>query len=610
MFQFKYALCGLSLLTSYTAEGLGLRCLRCDDVSEPRFCERIEYCQDGDVCAVQWYQKENGDTSFWTGCQQQSSCPKVTNRTIVQTNKRKIHGSVLCQECCYGDLCNAEGCGAPAYPTSRGPICFNCAHTLNPSDCHHVTLCGTNEMCFLGERPVFGQRYFTSHCEDIHACENHVSAPIIVGRKRSLRGHRSYAPCSGCCQGDLCNINCNASFTSGTIINTGTTGAPTHMTEISGNYAFYAHLTSSTTNNYVIFNNVTTNEGLAYNGSTGIFTCKYSGPYVFSWTIATSNQRYTGTDLLINDVALGSSFTDSRGSRVTADSSTGFVVYNLKFGDKVRVKVNGTANAMLSTFSGWRLNYNDAYFYARASTSLTRPTSISYGFSFQNVITNNGHVYHSGNGTFVCPESGLYAFAFSVEAHRQDFMVYFYRNGHKLNELGVWPDSSSGPYEDTSSTLQLFSLTPGDRVYLYTSESGSTLEPIHSTFSGWHIGSTTSTPAFLQMASDSTSSSPAYYNTEYLDTTNSFYHTQFQTPKDGVYLFFWNMEANGRHHRSWIQVNSESVGETISDGRNADYDSGSDVAILRLERNDIITVKQDGAADGDQTMISGYFMFS
>ena len=54
---------------------------------------------------------------------------------------------------------------------------------------------------------------------------------------------------------------------------------------------------------------------------------------------------------MINDVSVGSSFTDSRGN-ITSDSSTGFVVYDLKAGDKVRVKVNGTtaANALFSTF--------------------------------------------------------------------------------------------------------------------------------------------------------------------------------------------------------------------------------------------------------------------
>lgn len=114
---------------------------------------------------------------------------------------------------------------------------------------------------------------------------------------------------------------------------------------------------------HVIFKNVTTNEGSAYSGTTGIFTCKYSGAYAFSWTIATSSQRYTNADLVVNDVAIGSSFTDSRGSSVAADSSTGFVVYNLKVGDKVRVNINGTADALYSTFSGWRLQQSMFLFY-------------------------------------------------------------------------------------------------------------------------------------------------------------------------------------------------------------------------------------------------------
>lgn len=42
------------------------------------------------------------------------NCAKVTNRTILETNSRRaVHGAVLCQECCDGDLCNSEGCGAP-----------------------------------------------------------------------------------------------------------------------------------------------------------------------------------------------------------------------------------------------------------------------------------------------------------------------------------------------------------------------------------------------------------------------------------------------------------------------------------------------------------------
>nr|XP_034307322.1 uncharacterized protein LOC117682870 isoform X1 [Crassostrea gigas] len=613
MFRCLCTIYGLIVLASREVEGFGLKCLRCDDVLEPRFCERIEYCQDGDVCGVQRYRKENGDVSFWSGCLPHSNCAKVTNRTILTTNSRRaVHGSVLCQECCNGDLCNSEGCGAPGLPTSRGPMCFNCAHTLNPSDCHHVTVCGANELCFLGEKPIFGQRYFTSHCEDVHACENHASAPIIFGRKRLLRGQRSYTPCSGCCHGDLCNTNCNATFTPNTVVNSGSTAAPsgTSVPERPGNYAFYAQLTLMAQTGHVIFKNVTTNEGSAYSGTTGIFTCKYSGAHAFSWTIATSSQRYTNADLVVNDVAIGSSFTDSRGSSVAADSSTGFVVFNLKVGDKVRVNINGTADALYSTFSGWRLQQNNASFYSKAMSSLDRPSSISHGFEFQSVV-NNGNVYDSTKGVFTCPETGLYALAFAVETSGLDFMVYFYRGGSKLNEIGVWPDSSNGLLQDTSSTLQLFFLSRGEKIYLYSDESDTRIKPFHSTFSGWRIETPTSdTPAFVEYISSSTSTTPIRFNREFLDISHSFSISSFQAPKDGVYLFFWNMEVSSRHLRTFLEVNDSIVGKTVSDGHTAGYDSGSNLAILRLRRNDNVRVAQDYTADGDQTMISGYFMFS
>ena len=127
------------------------------------------------------------------------------------------------------------------------------------------------------------------------------------------------------------------------------------LSEIPGNYAFYSQLSTSITNGYVVFNNCKTNEGSAYDEMTGIFTCKYSGTYAFSWTIATSGHRYTEAELLVNDEVIGSSGTDSRPRRDTADSSTGFVACNLGVGDKVRIRVNGTADGNYSTFSGWRL---------------------------------------------------------------------------------------------------------------------------------------------------------------------------------------------------------------------------------------------------------------
>lgn len=129
---------------------------------------------------------------------------------------------------------------------------------------------------------------------------------------------------------------------------------------------------------------------------------------------------------------------------------------------------------------------DNSSFYAKAMSSLDRPSSASHGFEFQSVV-NNGNVYDSTNGVFTCPETGLYALAFAVETSGLDFMVYFYRGGSKLNEIGVWPDSSNGLLQDTSSTLQIFLLTRGDQIYLYPSESDARIKPFHSTFSGWRI---------------------------------------------------------------------------------------------------------------------------
>ena len=106
-----------------------------------------------------------------------------------------------------------------------------------------------------------------------------------------------------------------------------------------------------------------------------------------------------------------------------------------------------------------------------------------------------------------------------------------------------------------------------------------------------------------------TSSNPLRYNQEVLDTSNSFNNTHFLAPKNGVYVFFWNMEANNRRLESFLQVNDQTVGRTIGDGRTAYYDSSSNLVIVRLYKNDNVKVMHDGLADGYETMISGYFLF-
>ncbi|XP_078341680.1 uncharacterized protein LOC144617607 [Crassostrea virginica] len=377
--------------------------------------------------------------------------------------------------------------------------------------------------------------------------------------------------------------------------------------EIPGNYAFYSELSTAMSNGYVVFNNCKTNEGSAYDEMTGIFTCKYSGTYAFSWTIATSGHRYTEAELLVNDEVIGSSGTDSRPSRDTADSSTGFVACNLGVGDKVRIRVDGTADGNYSTFSGWRLPDGNSSLYARAMSQLNQPSTAFRGYPFQSVI-NNGNHYDSYKGIYTCPEDGLYAFTFTVEASNgRALHVYLYRSGRSLSPFSVYPFAASGDYVDTSSTLQIYSLSKGDKISVY---GDGVTKLLHSTFSVWRIGNTSSdTPAFMGYTSYSTSSKPLIYNREVLDNSNSFNNTHFLAPKDGVYLFFWNMMAYKRRLESFLQVNDQTVGRTIGDGRTAFFDNSSNLVIVRLHKNDNVKVMHDGEADDNQTMISGYFLF-
>ena len=92
--------------------------------------------------------------------------------------------------------------------------------------------------------------------------------------------------------------------------------------------------------------------------------------------------------------------------------------------------------------------------------------------------------------------------------------------------------------------------------------------------------------AFMAYSSIDTSSSPMKYNKELLDTTSSFMSPYYKAPEDGVYLFFWNMHANNIRLESFLQVNDTTVGQTIGDATSADYEGSSNLAILRLRKND------------------------
>lgn len=362
------------------------------------------------------------------------------------------------------------------------------------------------------------------------------------------------------------------------------------------NVAFYAQLTTPVTDDYVIFNHVITNEGAAYKSS-GIFTCQFGGTYVFSWTIASSQNHQTRADLLVNDISLGSTATYSRGSGSDdlKGSSTGFVVYDLQVGDKVRVILNGSALAEFSTFSGWKLQHDTLSFYARASTNLTSPDIRDSGYKFQNVLTNNGGLYNPDNGVITIPDTGIWALTISVETTRSFDSLNV---GRSIYHPRVYVYSE----EDTASFLLIMTLSLGDRLYWHSSYN-TTLLPVHSAISGWLIGPINARPTFMAAADTSTIPSPVNFTREYLDLANSLSGTDYRASKSGVYLIFLNAYAK-RLLETTLLIN----GRTITSTRHqSSRDHGSNVAILRLQKDDVVTVETNAASD--YVSISGYFLF-
>ena len=123
--------------------------------------------------------------------------------------------------------------------------------------------------------------------------------------------------------------------------------------------------------------------------------------------------------------------------------------------------------------------------YARALSQLSRPSTNSRGYPFQSVI-NNGNHYDSNTGIYTCPEDGLYAFTFTLEASNgRNPNARLYRSGSQLGPFAIYPRASSGDFVDTSSNLQIYSLSQGDTIYVY---GGGVIEPLHSTFAVWRIG--------------------------------------------------------------------------------------------------------------------------
>ncbi|XP_021371642.1 IgGFc-binding protein-like isoform X2 [Mizuhopecten yessoensis] len=128
---------------------------------------------------------------------------------VTRTDNNRTHN--VCSECCYGDLCNAAGCGTDGFPKQRGPVCFNCPQSRDPADCDVISVCHQGQVCHVEEIYEFGDVFYKTSCvqnTDQQCVSPPVFNPVEIGKRSTTQGN-----CFSCCSDDFCNTKCNVTTT-------------------------------------------------------------------------------------------------------------------------------------------------------------------------------------------------------------------------------------------------------------------------------------------------------------------------------------------------------------------------------------------------------------
>ena len=114
----------------------------------------------------------------------------------------------------------------------------------------------------------------------------------------------------------------------------------------------------------LIFDHIETNIGNGYNGHTGAFIAPINGVYMFFYTVFGTHPSFMSIEIMVNSVARGAIFVDSRATPYANTGSTGVVVFVLNQGDDCFVRTHSTypstgninSNYLMSTsFSGVKI---------------------------------------------------------------------------------------------------------------------------------------------------------------------------------------------------------------------------------------------------------------
>lgn len=215
------------------------------------------------------------------------------------------------------------------------------------------------------------------------------------------------------------------------------------------------------------------------------------------------------------------------------------------------------------------------------------------------MLTNNEHVYNPDSGVITIPETGIWALTISVETMGTFDSIYVEKS---YTNPRIWAFLN----EDTSSSLLVRTFSYGDKLHWY-SFSNSTLLAPRSSISGWLIGPSKARSTFMASSDSPAPASPVNFTREYIDQTDSLLDSDFRALKSGVYLIFWNTIAKEMVVTT-LMVNDKEAGRAVTCKSQHSYtDNGSNLVILRLQKDDVITIKTN--ASTDYVSISGYFLF-
>ncbi|CAG2212681.1 unnamed protein product [Mytilus edulis] len=103
------------------------------------------------------------------------------------------------------------------------------------------------------------------------------------------------------------------------------------------------------------FERVTTNEGNAFNGGTGIFTCPKSGLYLFMWNVMVDQGHQTQISFVVNGATRRWSYAVATAINAGYQNAANHDIVRLNEGDKVWIAddyASGEIHPHHTTFSG------------------------------------------------------------------------------------------------------------------------------------------------------------------------------------------------------------------------------------------------------------------